>query len=134
MLGIFPCIIPQLRAGSNKFHFAVMTSGFNAVTNDLLVKMLEDTLSLIRQGKIEMLRYPDFFEQGYKYKFDKDVSHYLNKIAANDEKGKRRGICHRITRMMVLIYMLSSVEELTAELEKNIELLKLLQREKSCRH
>jgi len=124
MLGIFPCIIPQLRASSNKFHFAVMTSGFNAVTNDLLVKMLEDTLSLIRQGKIEMLRYPDFFEQGYKYKFDKDVSHYLNKIAANDEKGKRRGICHRITRMMVLIYKLSSVEELTAELEKNIELLK----------
>jgi glucosamine-6-phosphate deaminase len=124
MLGIFPCIIPQLRVRSNKFHFAVLTSGFNAVTNDLLQNLLEETLNLIHIGKIEMLRYPDFFDKGYKYKFDKDVSHYLNKIAANDEAGKLRGICHRMTRMMVQQYKLSSEEELIAQLEKNIELLK----------
>jgi glucosamine-6-phosphate deaminase len=124
MLGIFPSIIQQLRVSSNKFHFAIMTSGFTAVTNDLLLNLLEKTLTLIRLGKIEMLRYPDFFEQGYKYKFDKDVSHYLNKIAANDEKGKLRGICHRITRVMVQIYKLSSENELTSQLEKNIEYLK----------
>jgi glucosamine-6-phosphate deaminase len=124
MLGIFPSIIHQLRVGSNKFHFAILTSGFTAVTNDLLVNLLEKTLNLIRLGKIEMLRYSDFFEKGYKYKFDKDVSHYLNKIAANDEKGKLRGICHRITRVMVQIYKLTSEKELTSQLEKNIELLK----------
>ena len=124
MLGIFPCIIPKLRISSNKFHFAVLTSGFTAVTNDLLLDLLEKTLNLIRRGKIEMLRYPDFFEKGYKYKFDKDVSHYLNKIAANDEKGKLRGICHRITRVMVQIYKLTSEQELISQLEKNIELLK----------
>jgi glucosamine-6-phosphate deaminase len=124
MLGIFPCIIPQLRISSNKFHFAVLTSGFTSVTNDLLRNLLEETLNLIRIGKIEMLRYPDFFEKGYKYKFDKDVSHYLNKIAANDEAGKLRGICHRMTRMMVQQYKLSSEEELISQLEKNIELLK----------
>ena len=124
MLGIFPSIIQQLRVNSNKFHFAIMTSGFTAVTNDLLLNLLQNTLNLIRLGKIEMLRYPDFFEQGYKYKFDKDVSHYLNKIAANDEKGKLRGICHRITRVMVQIYKLSSEKELTSQLEKNIEYLK----------
>ncbi len=124
MLGIFPCIISQLRVSSNRFHFAILTSGFTAVTNDLLQNLLEETLKLIRLGKIEMLRYPDFFEQGYKYKFDKDVNHYLNKIAANDEKGKLRGICHRVTRVMVQIYKLSSVNELTAQMEKNIELLR----------
>ncbi len=124
MLGIFPCIIPQLRISSNRFHFAVLTSGFTAVTNDLLLNLLEKTLNLIRIGKIEMLRYPDFYEKGYRYKFDKDVSHYLNKIAANDEMGKLRGICHRITRVMVLIYKLTSEKELTLQLEKNIELLK----------
>lgn len=124
MLGIFPCIIPQLRVSSNKFHFAVMTSGFTSVTNDLLRNLLEETLNLISIGKIEMLRYPDFFEKGFRYKFDKDVSHYLNKIAANDEKGKLRGICHRMTRMMVQQYKLSSQDELICQLEKNIELLK----------
>jgi glucosamine-6-phosphate deaminase len=124
MLGIFPCIIPQLRVSSNKFHFAVLTSGFTAVTNHLLQNLLEETLNLIRLGKIEMLRYPDFFEKGYQYKFDKDVSHYLNKIAANDEAGKLRGICHRMTRMMVHEYKLKSEAELTGQLEKNIDLLK----------
>ncbi len=124
MLGIFPCIIHQLRSASNKFHFAVLTSGFTAVTNHLLQGLLEDTLKLIRRGKIEMLRYPDFFMEGYKFKFDKDVNHYLNKIAANDEKGKLRGICHRLTRVMVQIYKVSSEKELVEQIEKNIELLK----------
>jgi len=124
MLGIFPCIIPTLRVQSNKFHFSVLTSGFTAVTNIMLQNLLQETLNLINQGSIRMIRYPDFFEQGYKYKFDKDVSHYLDKIAARDEPGKLRGICHRLTRVMVDIYNLKSKQQLTDQIEKNIELLK----------
>jgi glucosamine-6-phosphate deaminase len=123
MLGIFPCIIPQLRVKSNKFHFSVLTSGFTAVTNSMLQNLLQKTLNLINLKKIEMLAYPDFFEKGYKYKWDKDVSHYLDKIAAKDEKGKLRGICHRLTRVMVDIYNLKSHEELISRINLNIELL-----------
>jgi glucosamine-6-phosphate deaminase len=123
MLGIFPCIIPQLRIGSNEFHFAILTSGFTAVTNSLLKKLLTETLNLIQQGKIQMLRYPDFFERGYRYKFDKDVSHYLDKIADKDEAGKIRGICHRLTRVMVEIYNLKSVEQLVRQTESIISLI-----------
>lgn len=124
MLGIFPCIIPQLRIHSNEFHFAILTSGFTAVTNNMIQNLLQETLNFIHQGRIQMLKYRDFFEQGYKYKFDKDVSHYLDKIAARDEEGKLRGICHRLTRVMVEIYNLKSKEELIARIEKNIESLK----------
>jgi glucosamine-6-phosphate deaminase len=124
MLGIFPCIIPQLREASNRFHFTVCTSGFNAVTNIMLQNLLQETLEHIEQGKIKMIEYPDFFEKGYKYKFDKDVSHYLDKIAAKDEPGKLRGVCHRIIRVMVDVYNLKSRKELTDQIEKNIELLK----------
>lgn len=123
MLGIFPCIIPQLRIQSNKFHFSILTSGFTSVTNIMVQNLLKETLILIQQGKIGMLEYPDFFEQGFQYKFDKDVSHYLDKIAARDEKGKLRGICHRITRVMVGIYDLKSKKDLTDQIEKNILLL-----------
>ena len=70
--------------------------------------------------------YPDFFEKGYRYKFDKDVSHYLDKIADRTKKVKLRGICHRITRVMVDIYNLKSKEELVSQLEKNIDVLKQL--------
>ena len=71
-----------------------------------------------------MIEYPDFFEQGYKYKFDKDVSHYLDKIAAKDDTGKLRGACHRMVRVMVDVYKLKSRKDLTDQIEKNIELLK----------
>ena len=124
MLGIFPCIIPQLREASNRFHFTVLTSGFTAVTNDMLQDFLQETLKHIEQDKVKMIEYPDFFEKGYKYKFDKDVSHYLDKIAAKDEPGKLRGVCHRIIRVMVDVYNLKSAKELTDQIEKNIELLR----------
>jgi glucosamine-6-phosphate deaminase len=65
MLGIFPAIIPQLREITNKFHFSVLTSGFNAVTNQMLLQLLKETLYLISINKIQMLRYDDFFESGY---------------------------------------------------------------------
>jgi glucosamine-6-phosphate deaminase len=123
MLGIFPCIIPQLREKTNEFHFAVLTSGFTAVTNQLLRKLLAETLNLISQDKIQMLKYPDFFESGYRYKFDKDVSHYLDKIADKDENGKVRGICHRITRVMVEIYNLRSKDELITRIESIIGII-----------
>ena len=124
MLGIIPCIIPQLREASNRFHFSVFTSGFTAVTNIMLQNLLQETLNHIDSGKVQMIEYPDFFDQGYKYKFDKDVSHYLDKIAANDEPGKLRGVCHRMIRVMVDIYKLKSRKELTHQIKKNIELLK----------
>jgi glucosamine-6-phosphate deaminase len=123
MLGIFPAIIPQLREITNKFHFSVLTSGFTAVTNNMLLQILNETLYLISINKIQMLRYDDFFESGYKFKWDKDVSHYLDKVADKDDAGKYRGVCHRIVRAMVDIYKLKSKDELIAQIQKNINLI-----------
>lgn len=123
MLGIFPAIIPQLRVKSNKFWFSVFTSGFTSVTNSLLRDLLVSSLKMINEGRVAMLNYPDFFEKGYQFKYHKDVSHYLDKIAAGDEDGKLRGVCHRIIRSMVSIYRPSSEKELISRIENNIELL-----------
>ena len=73
MLGIMPYANRQLRDASNEFHFSVLTSGFTSVINQYLIDLLTETLSLISKGKIEMIRFPDFFEDGYKYKWDKDI-------------------------------------------------------------
>jgi len=123
MLGIFPAIVPQLREISNKFYFSILTSGFTAVTNHMLLGLLEETLRLIAAGKVQMIVYPDFYESGYKFKWDKDVSHYLDKVADKDEAGKLRGICHRIVRAMAEIYRVKSTEELTEQIRKNIDLI-----------
>ena len=104
MLGIMPLTNRQSRDAGNELHFSVLTSGYTAVTNRFLYDLLTDTKELLIHGKIEMINYPDFFQQGYKYKWDKDVYHYLDNIAAQSPEGKRRGVCHRLVRALVSIW------------------------------
>lgn len=112
MLGIMPHIGRQLRDASNKFHFTVLTSGFTAVINKYVIDLMNDTLNLISDGKIEMIKFPDFFEEGYKFKWDKDIYHYLDNVAANNEYEKRRGVCHRVVRAIVEIWEVKTPEQL----------------------
>ncbi len=114
MLGIMPHISRQLRDASNKFHFSVLTSGFTAVINQYVVDILNETLSLLSDGKIEMIKFPDFFDEGYKYKWDKDIYHYLDNVAANNEDGKRRGVCHRVVRAIVEIWKVKNEKQLVS--------------------
>ena len=112
MLGIMPSTNRQSRDASNELHFAVLTSGFTAVTNRFLLNLMLDTKELINLGKIEMINYPDFFKDGYKYKWDKDIYHYLDNIAAQNNDEKRRGVCHRAIRAMVSIWNIKSKDGL----------------------
>jgi glucosamine-6-phosphate deaminase len=123
MLGIMPVTNRQSRDATNEMHFSVLTSGFTAVTNSFMLGLLRDAKQLIDTGRIEMIYYPDFFDSGYKYKWDKDVYHYLDTIAAKDEEGKRRGVCHRLVRSMVGIWNLKSIDELNAAIAEAIDIL-----------
>jgi len=51
-----------------------------------------------------MIFYPDFFEEGYLYKWHKDVYHYLNATAQKSDRSMRRGVCHRAVRAITGIY------------------------------
>lgn len=124
MLGIMPLNNRQTRDTSNEVHFAVMTSGFNSVTNGFLRESLEFTLDFIRKGEIQMLNYPDFYEKGYKFKYDKDVYHYLDNVARKDTEEMRRGFSHRIVRDMVGIWNIKNTEELERILSEQIEILR----------
>ena len=78
-----------------------MTSGFTAVTNRFLIDLLQETITFLKRGEIQMVNYLDFFQNGYKLKADKDVYHYLTKVAAGDSTQRRRGVCHRLVRKLV---------------------------------
>lgn len=112
MLGILPFISNHIRIPSNDFHFTVFTSGFTAVTNKFVIDILNETKAFLDKGLIQMVDYPDFFDQGYKYKSDKDVYHYLTKVAAGHQSERRRGVCHRIVRSLVEIYSVKDKDHL----------------------
>lgn len=124
MLGIQPLISRQLRSGTNQVHFAVMTSGFNSVTNDFLREAMEDTLTFLRTDEIQMVHYPDFFQCGYQLKYDKDVSHYLDNAARKNAREMRRGFCHRLLRNAVGLWQLKNAEEVMHRFQTEIAVLK----------
>ena len=121
MLGIMPFINRQLRSATNQVHFAIMTSGYHSVTDEFLLKALEDTLDYLHQGRIQMVRYPDFFEQGYRFKQEKDIHHYLDNVARKNPDEMRRGFCHRILRDAVGLWGLKNVDELETRFQTEIE-------------
>ena len=68
-----------------------------------------------------MVTYPDFFSEGYKFKWDKDVYHYLDRIADNDVNGQQRGLCHRIVRSYVEIFKVKNTKQLLGKLQSTID-------------
>ena len=124
MLGIMPLISRQLREPSNEVHFAIMTSGYHSVTDAFLQEALQDTLDYLHQGRIQMVRYPDFFDQGYRFKQEKDIHHYLDNVARKNPDEMRRGFCHRILRDAVGLWGLKSVDDIEVRFQKEIENLK----------
>ena len=123
MLGIMPLTNRQLRPVSNNVHFAVMTSGYNSVTNGFLCDSLKMTLDFIEKDEIQMVHYPDFFEEGYKHKYDKDIYHYLDSVARDDQYQMNRGFCHRLLRCSVTIWQFKNLDELKTKYKEVIDVL-----------
>lgn len=123
-LGILPFITKHISTPSNKFKFAVLTSGFTAVTNRFVIDLLTDTKKLLDKGLIQMVNYSDFFDVGYKLKSDKDIYHYLNNVASGNKEECRRGVCHRIVRALVETYQVKDVDHLRDTLNEIIGILR----------
>ena len=124
MLGILPPVMSQLRNSNNKMHFSVLTSGFTAVTNQFLISALLDTKNFLDTGFIQMTKYPDFFESGYKYKWDKDVYHYLNMVASGEPHQLRRALSHRLVRALTEIYKVKNVDQLRDSINDVLSVLR----------
>ncbi len=111
-LGIQPHVNRILTGRNNISLFSILTSGFTAVTNDFIFKKLNSTKKFLDEGQIQMVKYPDFFESGYKYKWDKDVYHFLMNVASEDHIKRERGLSHRVVRAIVSIWGVKSTKEL----------------------
>ncbi|TVQ43242.1 MAG: glucosamine-6-phosphate isomerase [Saprospirales bacterium] len=123
-LGILPYINQQLLEESNEIHFAVMTSGFTAVTNNFLTEVLRFTKKLLMEGKVQMVEYDDFFDRGYKMKIGKDVYHFLTNVADENAIERKRGLAHRLVRSIVHIYGIKNINSLVDSINDIISILR----------
>ncbi|WP_026955630.1 PIG-L family deacetylase [Algoriphagus vanfongensis] len=123
-LGILPHITNQLNEPSNETHYSVLTSGFTAVTNTFVIDTLQHTKKLLDEDKIQMVNYEDFFEVGYSLKTDKDVYHYLTNVASENAEARKRGLCHRVVRALVIIYEIKNKTQLRETINDVISILR----------
>lgn len=123
MLGLLPHIHRLLRNESNKARIAIMTSGFTSVTNRFIIDVLQNTRQFLDSGLIQMTDYPDFFKDGYKRKRDKDVYHYLIKVASGEPYELQRGLSHRVVRALVEIYEIKNKAKLHEQIDSTLKIL-----------
>lgn len=123
-LGILPHITSQLNEPTNEAHFSVLTSGFTAVTNSFVIDTLQTTKKLLDEGKIQMVNFDDFFDVGYSLKTDKDVYHFLTNVASENPDARKRGLCHRVVRALVIVYGVKSKTQLRETINDVISVLK----------
>jgi glucosamine-6-phosphate deaminase len=123
-LGILPHITNQLNEPTNEAHFSVLTSGFTAVTNTFVIDTLQTTKRLLDEGKIQMVNFDDFFEVGYSLKTDKDVYHFLTNVASENPDARKRGLCHRVVRALVIVYAVKNKTQLRETINDVISILK----------
>ena len=119
-LGYLPFIAHLVRSPRNKHHFCTLTSGFTSVTNSYVMDVLHKTKEFLDEGLIQMVEYDDFFSEGYKQKLDKDVFHYLDRIASVNREGCQRGLAHRLVRCLTSIYGIQNINQLEETIESII--------------
>jgi glucosamine-6-phosphate deaminase len=104
MLGYLPYIIHLVRAASIKHHFAVLTSGFTAVTNAYMMEALENLKVHIEKDIFKIRLKTNYFDPSFVEGRNRDVNLYLNGVAAKSRTEKREAFARRTLRNLFEVY------------------------------
>ncbi len=104
MLGYLPFIVRHIRDASNQHYFITLTSGFNAVTNQLVFRLLKNLKSFLERGAFDKLLGEDYFNPENEQGRNRDVWQYLDGIAANRRTIKEEGEARRLLRNLIFIF------------------------------
>jgi glucosamine-6-phosphate deaminase len=118
MLGYLAHVVHLVRTPLNQHHFAYLTSGFNAVTNEYLSQQLENALNFIPTKEMEKLQAEKYFEADFKLGSQRDVYDYLDGVAARSRTQKNRGSARRMIRNLLSIYDKDTFESLPERIKE----------------
>jgi glucosamine-6-phosphate deaminase len=119
MLAYLPYLVRLMRDPSNKHCFNYLTSGFNAVTNSHVLHFIEITTRFLSTPKFSSLLEENYFRPTHVAFRNRDVLHYLDGLAADEEYEMETAMARRFLRNLVEVYGAPSrtgFEERLAEL------------------
>jgi len=112
MLGYLPFIVRHIRDASNQHYFITLTSGFNAVTNMLVHKLLKNLKVFLERGVFDKLLSEGYFNPHDEQGRNRDVWQYLDGIAANRRTIKDEGEARRLLRNLIFIFEDDNIDNL----------------------
>jgi glucosamine-6-phosphate deaminase len=112
MLAYLPYLVRLMREPSSVHYFNYLTSGFNAVTNKYMFKILKQTQKYLKTSYFKKLISENYFDPKNTPLRNEDVLHYLDGIAANDEDAKEEASVRRFISNLIEVYEEDSLDQL----------------------
>ncbi|MHC4253527.1 MAG: 6-phosphogluconolactonase, partial [Planctomycetota bacterium] len=121
MIGCLPAIVRNSRHASNRHHFATMTSGFTAVTNDYMRRRLSGAASFLASREFEELDAAGYFDPSDLHARNRDVWQYLDGVAACDDDTRDEGAARRLLRDLAELTGNGDPADLREEIDSLVE-------------
>ena len=112
MLGYLPYLVRLMRENTNTHFFNYLTSGFNAVTNQFMLREVENASSFLKSEDFKYLLNENYFDPFNTVFRDRDIYQYLDGIAANNKPEMHEGCARRLLRNLVEIFEEDSFDNL----------------------
>ncbi len=123
MLGYLAHIIHLVRNPRNQHHFAYMTSGFNAVTNEFVKQQLITALEYMESRQFKSLKAENYFDAENKMGAQRDIYTYLDGVANRSTTHKAKGTSRRLIRNLLILSPEHTLETLSIRMLELIEYL-----------
>jgi glucosamine-6-phosphate deaminase len=120
MLGYLPYAVRHIRDASNNHVFACMTSGFNSVTNQYALSLVQKTRYFLKKGDFKLLISEGYFNPSNVNGRNRDVWQYLDGLAADSQTMKDEGEARRMLRNLIQIFDEESFEYLENRIDEMI--------------
>ena len=124
MLGFFPSVVRHIRKHTNSHTFAYMTSGFNAVTNNYALDMVNTLRRFIDSDEFQELLQEDYFTPSNMQGRNRDVWQYLDGVASDNEEHKSNGEARRLLRNLIEIFEDENIDNLKYRIDELLHYFK----------
>ncbi len=124
MLGYLPYIVHLVRQATNNHHFVTLTSGFTAVTNSYMLNLMENVKEHLANDEFKSRFSDKYFDPAFQVGKNKDVSLFLDGLAARSRTMKREAAARRMLRNIIEIYEEDNLVYLTDRVEELINYFK----------
>ncbi len=118
MLGYLAHLVHLVRTPKNTHHFAYLTSGFNAVTNEFVIRHLDNVLAYLKTDECVRLEKEHYFSPEFSPGNTRDVYNYLNGIAARSKDMIEQGEARRMIRILLAVFPYEDMKTLATRIEE----------------